>query len=167
MTEAVMVFSNDSAFNQKLTNENRLDFHGGLQFGAGIFISLGFLSIKYSKIEYNDEEEPSFHSNVGYSALLLSGGAFCGGILARYGGLLKLPVKLIRIVHALFGSLAYYMALNAICSGLNSEWLQSHVSQNIIYGLMGVVIVIGISAIYAPILGIYNRAQLFFAKAKK
>lgn len=162
-----MVFSNDRAFNQKLTNQNRLDFHGTIQFGAGIFILLGFLSIKYSKIESNDDKEPSFHSNTGYTALLLSGGAFGGGILARYGGVLKLPVKIIKICHALFGSLAYYLALNAICSGLNSAWLQSHVPQNIIYGLMGVVIVIGLTAIYRPILGIYNRMNGLFSKAKQ
>lgn len=167
MTEAVMVFSNDRAFNQILTNKNRLDFHGSLQFGAGVFIGLGFLSIKYSKIETNADEEPSFHSNVAYTALIVSSGAFCGGILARFGGLLKLPVKIIRVFHALFGSLAYYLALNAICSGLNSEWLRIHVSQNTIYGLMGVVIVIGISAIYAPVLGVYNRVQGLFAKQKK
>lgn len=167
MTEAVMVFSNDSAFNQKLTSKNRLDFHGGLQFFAGIFIGLGFLSIKYSKIEANVDEEPSFHSNVGYSACLLSGGAFCGGILARFGGAIKLPVKVIRIFHAMFGSLAYYLALNAICSGLNSEWLHSHVSQNVIYAMMGIVIVIGVSAVYAPIFGIYGRVKGLFAKAKQ
>lgn len=167
MTEAIMVFSNDRAFGQKLTNKNRLDFHGSLQFIAGIFILLGFLAIKYTKIDSNDDEEPSFHSNVGYTACLLSGGALGGGILARYGGLLKLPVKIIRIFHALFGSLAYYLALNAICSGLNSAWLQSHVSQNIIYGLMGVVILIGVNAIYKPIFGIFGRTKELFSKAKK
>lgn len=167
MTEAVMVFTNDRAFNQILTDKNRLDFHGALQFSAGIFISLGFLAIKYSKIDVNEDEEPSFHSNVGFTACLMSGGALCGGILARFGGALNLPVKLIKIVHALFGSLAYYLALNAICSGLNSVWLQSHVSQNIIYGLMGVVVVIGIAAIYAPVLGIFKRVQELFAKVKQ
>lgn len=166
MTEAVMVFTNDSAFMQKLTKSNRLDFHGGLQFCAGIFISLGFLSIKYSTVS-NVDEEPSFHSNVGYASVLLSGGAFCGGILARFGGALKLPVKIIRVFHALFGSLAYYLALNAICSGLNSEWLHRHASQNVIYALMGAVIVIGITAVYAPIFGIYGRVKRLFAKAKQ
>ncbi|KAG4075394.1 hypothetical protein HA402_015047 [Bradysia odoriphaga] len=167
MTEAVMVFSNDSAFHQKLTKSNRLDFHGGLQFCAGIFIALGFLSIKYSKIEPTDDEEPSFHSNVGYAACLLSSGAFFGGLVARYGGALKLPVKLIRIIHALVGSLAYYLALNAICSGLNSEWLHSHVSENVIYALMGTVIVIGVTAVYPPFFGIYDRVKRLFAKVKQ
>ncbi|KAJ6636178.1 putative transmembrane reductase [Pseudolycoriella hygida] len=167
MTEAVMVFSNDRAFNQKITGKNRLDLHGTLQFGAGICILLGFLSIKYSKAESNDEEEPSFHSNVGYTACLLTAGAFGGGTLARYGGLLKLPVKVIQIFHAIFGSFAYYLALNAICSGLNSTWLLTIVSQNTIYGLMGVVIIIGIRTLYAPIFGVYGRVKRLFSKDKQ
>lgn len=167
MTESVMVFTNDRAFNQKLTSSNRLDFHAALQFGAGVFVALGYLSIKYSNIETNVDEEPSFHSNVGYTAVLLTGGALVGGTVARYGGAIKLPVKIIRILHAFFGSLTYYLGLNAICSGLNSEWLQTHVSQSTIYGLMGVVIVIGASSIYAPILGVYGRIKTVFGKEKQ
>lgn len=168
MTEAIMVFSNDRAFafTQNITDSNRLDLHGLLQFCAGIFISLGFASIYFSKIQLNDDEEPSFHSNVGYTACILAGGAFFGGVLAKFGGWLKLPVKLIRIIHAFFGTLTYYLALNAICSGLYSSWLQSHVSLNIIYGLMGVVILIGMNTIYRPVRSIYTRVKVLFSKSK-
>lgn len=166
MTEAILVFSNDRAFTQKLTTNNRLDIHGLLQFCAGIFIALGFASIYFSKIQLNNDEEPSFHSNVGYTACILAGGAFCGGILAKFGGLLKLPVKLLRIVHAFFGTLTYYLALNAICSGLYSSWLQSHVSLNIIYALMGIVILIGISTLYRPIRSLFTRVKSIFSKTK-
>jgi len=165
MTEAILVFTNDRAFTQKLTANNRIDFHAQIQFLAGIFIALGFASIYFSNIKLNEDEEPSFHSNVGYTACILTGGAFFGGVFARFG-LFKLPVKLIRIVHAFFGALAYYLALNAICSGLYSSWLQSHVSLNIIYGLMGVVILIGINTMYKPIRSIYTKTKALFSKTK-
>lgn len=154
---------------QNFTYKNRLDLHTTLQFVAAIIITVGILAIKYSHFA-KDNTDTSFYSlisNVGYSSLILSGVAFCSGILARYAGTLKLPVKLIKILHVLFGSVAYYLGLNAICAGLNGSWLQSYVSQNIIHGLMAAVIVIGITAIYTPIQGMYNRVNGLLAKAKQ
>lgn len=167
MTEAIMVFNQNSY--QNFTYKKRLDLHTKLQFVAAIIISFGILAIKYSHFAKHNTDTSLYNliSNVGYSSLILCGVAFGSGILTRYAGTLKLPVKLIKIFHALFGSVAYYLGLNAICAGLNGSWLQSYVSQNVIYGLMAAVTVIGIAAIYTPIQRIYNRANGLLGKAKK
>lgn len=166
MSEAIRVFSSDKAFTRKLTNKNRLDFHGMLQVSAGIFIGLGFLSIYYSKIQNNYEHYQTSHSNIGFWACICSAGASCGGVFARFGGKLKLPVNLIKIIHASFGTLSYSLALCAICLGLKSTWFQSNVSQNTIYGLIGVVSVIGMSTIYNPIKTVLRRAKGVGSKSK-
>lgn len=166
MSEAIGVFSSDKAFTQKLTNKNRLDFHGLLQVSAGLCIGLGFLSIYYAKERNNYEHYQSSHSNIGYLACICSAGASCGGILARFGGKFKLPVNLIKIAHASFGTLSYSLALCAICLGLKSEWFQGNVSLNTIYGLIGVVSVIGMSTIYSPIRTVIKRVKGIGGKGK-
>jgi len=166
MTEAIMVFSNDRAFTQKLDNKNRLDFHGLLQVTAGIFIGLGFLAIYYTKVQFDRPHYETTHGNIGYMACICSLGASTGGLLARYGGKLKLPVNLIKIVHATFGTLSYSLALSALCLGLNSPWFQQQVSETTIYGSLAVVVVIGLLTVYSPILTVLKRVKRLGSKAK-
>lgn len=166
MTEAILVFSNDRAFTQKLNNKNRLDFHGLLQISAGVFIGLGFLAIYYTKVQYNRSHYQTTHGYIGYMACICSAGASTGGLFARFGGKLKLPVNLIKIVHATFGTLSYSLALVAICLGLNSQWFQEQVSQNTIDILLAVVSVIGLITIYSPIRTVIKRVKGLGSKAK-
>lgn len=160
MTEAIWAFSSKSSAN-RTSYTDALNYHGGLQFCAGLLIALAFWSIYTHKNNNNYEHFSSRHSSLGLTTCLMVAGTMCGGISARFSASFTKSVKpvYLKIVHSIFGVVTYITAIFTFCLGLDSEWFRAQSSTQWINILTYSVAIAAFLALTKPIVSIASKIR--------
>lgn len=158
MTEALSAFSTKSS-TKRTTYTDALNYHGGLQFGAGLLIATAFWSIYTHKNNNNYEHFSSRHSSLGLTTCLMVAGTMCGGISARFASSFTKSVKpvYLKIVHSIFGVATYITAIFTFCLGLDSVWFRAQTSEQWINILTYSVGIAAFLALTKPIVSIASK----------
>lgn len=153
MTEAMLTFNPINLPTRELSYKSRVFVHWILQIVSTCAITSAFTIIIINKIRLGKHHFTSNHGIVGLTTIILTGISVGFGITAKYSYQFRHYVRPlnIKMIHSTLAMCGYILSLATISLGLLSPWFLENVSYSWIYGLIGVVVYIGLYTLIKPI----------------
>lgn len=153
MTEAMLTFNVINLPTRELNYAARVYVHWMLQALATCAITASFTIIVLNKIQIGKHHFTSNHGIVGLTTVILTFISVGFGVLSYYSYQFRhylRPLNM-KMIHSALAMCCYILALTTISLGLLSSWFLENVSYSWIYGLICVVLYIGLSALLKPL----------------
>lgn len=167
MTEAILSFSENNLLAKNRNFKWRVKLHWILQTIGGTSITAGFIIILANKF-INDK--PHFHTNhaiVGLVTIILTVLGAAGGIWTKYSYDLRQYLRPVyaKLIHSVFGSILYIMAITTLILGMNSDFFERY-SFSSAKWIGGFILVLsGIYILIKPVTTFVSRFKTAFMRA--
>lgn len=162
MTQAIAVFSGDHYLLGKTPlTKDRFRIHWILQALAAGSVLVAFICVWFHKVETHREHFQSIHAITGLIACILWLVSIANGVVTAYAAELRNVIRpvILKFLHGFLGAGSYGLGMVSATYGIAHPSTQHHLSMTCIYGLNGIVAVIGISTVLSPLLTVGRRAD--------
>lgn len=153
MTEAMLAFNPINLPTRELSYRSRVFVHWILQAVSTFAITASFTIIILFKNQLGKPHFTTNHGIVGLTTIILTGISVGLGVLSKFSYQFRhylRPLNM-KMIHSALAISCYILALATIALGLISHWFLENVSYSWAYGLIGVVIYIGLYTNLKPL----------------